>query len=101
MSLNREIPIALTPLQRELTDRVRSLASSRFAARAAEYDRTATFPREDFKDLFASGLGAAGVPPEFGGLGLGPHSGNVLTLWLVTKEIAKGDLSLARCWEGH
>lgn len=88
-------------MQRELTNRVRALAVSGFAARAAEYDRTATFPKEDFDDLFAAGLGGAGIPPEFGGLGLGPYRGNVLTLWLITKEIAKGDLSLARCWEGH
>ena len=34
-------------------------------------------------------------------MGLGPYRGNVLTLWLMTKEIAKANLSLARCWEGH
>lgn len=41
------------------------------------------------------------MPKEFGGAGLGPHRGNVYTLWMMTKELAKADLSLARCWEGH
>jgi len=40
------------------------------------------------------------VPKEYGGLGLGPYAGDVFTLWM-TKEIARVDLSLARCWEGH
>jgi alkylation response protein AidB-like acyl-CoA dehydrogenase len=43
----------------------------------------------------------AAIPFEYGGLGLGPYRGNILTLWLMTKEIAKADLALARCWEGH
>lgn len=95
------MPIELSAMQRQLTDQVRHLACSRLAPRAAEYDRAAAFPSEDFKDLFEAGFGAAVVPVEAGGLGLGPYRGNVLTLWLITKEIAKADLSLARCWEGH
>jgi alkylation response protein AidB-like acyl-CoA dehydrogenase len=77
------------------------LSREKFAPRAADYDRAAAFPAEDFKDLFESGLHAAAVPKEFGGSGLGPHRGNVYTLWMMTKELAKADLSLARCWEGH
>lgn len=99
--MNAAIPIELNASQQELVTRVRELAQCRLAPRAAEYDRTAAFPKDDFGDLFQAGLLAAVVPPEFGGLGLGPYHGNVLTLWLVTKEIAKADLSLARCWEGH
>ena len=41
------------------------------------------------------------MPREYGGLGLGPYRGDVFTLWMMTKEVAKADLSLARCWEGH
>lgn len=84
-----------------LVDRVRELAREKFAPRAAYYDREATFPAEDFKDLFAAGLIAPVVPEEHGGLGLGPYRGDVFTLWMMTKEMAKADLSLARCWEGH
>ena len=91
----------LTPQQQALTDRFAVLARSQFAPRAAHYDQTATFPAEDFDDLFKAGLNAPTVPKEHGGLGLGPHRGDAFTLWMITKEIAKSDLSLARCWEGH
>jgi len=91
----------LTSDKQSLIYRARDLARNKFAPRAAEYDRTATFPVEDFDDLFHEGLHAAAVPVEHGGLGLGPYKGDVFTLWMVTKELAKADLSLARCWEGH
>lgn len=94
-------PESLAIEKQDLVDRVAGLAHSKFAKRAAAYDNEAAFPAEDFDDLFAAGLLAPTVPEEFGGLGLGPYTGDVLTLWLMTKEIAKADLSLARCWEGH
>src|SRR6185295_16387958 len=77
------------------------LARQKFAGRAAHYDQTSTFPAEDFDDLFMAGLHGAAAPKEYGGLGLGPYLSDVFTLWMVTKELAKADLSLARCWEGH
>jgi alkylation response protein AidB-like acyl-CoA dehydrogenase len=91
----------LTLEQQEIINRVAVLARENFASRAAEYDRNATFPLEDFDDLFRAGLHAPVVPREHGGLGLGPYAGDVFTLWMMTKEIARADLSLARCWEGH
>lgn len=91
----------LNGAQQELVQRISTLARERFAPRAADYDRTATFPTEDFDDLFHAGLLAPAIPREHGGLGLGPYAGDVFTLWMMTKEIAKADLSLARCWEGH
>jgi len=87
--------------RQHLIHRMRTLAREKFAPRAAQYDLTATFPAEDFDDLFRAGLHAPVVPREYGGLGLGPYRGDVLTLWMMTKEIAKADMSLARCWEGH
>ena len=33
-------------------------------------------------------------------MGLGPEVG-LYTLWMMTKELAKADMALARCWEGH
>lgn len=84
-----------------LIERAGELAREKLAPRAADYDRTATFPAEDFDDLFAAGLLAAAVPREHGGLGLGPLRGDAYTLWMMTKQLAKADLSLARCWEGH
>jgi alkylation response protein AidB-like acyl-CoA dehydrogenase len=86
--------------QQRLIDSVAELAQ-KFARRAAGYDETASFPAADFDDLFAAGLHAPAIPREHGGLGLGPCHDDVFTLWMMTKEIAKADLSLARCWEGH
>jgi alkylation response protein AidB-like acyl-CoA dehydrogenase len=90
----------LTPAQREIVGRVEVLARDVFAARAEGYDRTASFPAEDFADLFAAGLHAPAVPREYGGLGFGP-AGAMLPLWWMTVELARADMSLARCWEGH
>ena len=91
----------LSAEQQDLINRVGVLARERFAPRAAEYDRTATFPAADFDDLFQAGLLAPVVPKDYGGYGLGPYTGDVFTLWMMTKEIARADMSLARCWEGH
>jgi alkylation response protein AidB-like acyl-CoA dehydrogenase len=80
---------------------VAELAGRTLAGRAAAYDRDAEFPRQDMADLFAAGLAAPTVPVEHGGLGLGPLRGDTHALWLMTRELARADLSLARCWEGH
>lgn len=72
-----------------------------FASRAEEYDRTAAFPGADFDDLFTAGLNAPTIPVEYGGLGLGPFRRRAHPLWMMTAKLAKADLSLARCWEGH
>jgi len=93
--------LELSAAQQDLINRVGVLAREKFAPRADEYDRTATFPAEDFDDLFHAGLLAPVVPKEHGGYGLGPYTGDVFTLWMMTKEIARADMSLARCWEGH
>lgn len=90
----------LSPRNRELLGRVGEVADA-CAERADGYDRLAVFPSKDFDDLAAAGLNAATVPSEHGGLGLGPLNGDTLPLWLMTKELAKADLSLGRCWEGH
>src|SRR4051812_18963158 len=95
------IDLQLKPEQQKLVNRVAKIAREKFAPRAAHYDQTATFPAEDFADLFQESLHAAAIPKEHGGLGLGPYRGDVFTLWLMTKELARVDLSLARCWEGH
>jgi alkylation response protein AidB-like acyl-CoA dehydrogenase len=84
----------------ELVGRAAGLACGSFAARAARYDREASFPAEDFADLFRAGLHGAAVPRSHGGHGLGPDAG-LYTLWMITKELAKADMALARCWEGH
>jgi alkylation response protein AidB-like acyl-CoA dehydrogenase len=91
----------LPPDQQALIDRVATLARERFAPRAAAHDQAATFPGDDLADLFAAGLNAPTLPRERGGLGLGPLRGDTYVLWMLTKQLAKADLSLARCFEGH
>ena len=59
----------LTQQQRELLAQVRALGRERFALRAAQYDREATFPFENYADLRAAGLLAVCVPAAYGGLG--------------------------------
>lgn len=92
--------LGLSPDSEKILTRVREVARA-CARRADDYDRAGQFPEEDFADLHAAGLNAPTVPPEYGGLGIGPVRGDALTLWLMTKELAKADLSLGRCWEGH
>jgi alkylation response protein AidB-like acyl-CoA dehydrogenase len=84
----------------EALERIRELAARDFAARADAYDAAAQFPAEDFRDLHRAGLGAPCVARRFGGLGLGPGS-DAATLWKMTVALARANMSLARCWEGH
>ncbi len=93
--------LELSPVARDAVGRAAELARDRFAERADRYDREAVFPAADFHDLFEAGLLAPTVPADMGGLGLGPLRGDAFGLWMMTKELAKADLSLARCWEGH
>jgi alkylation response protein AidB-like acyl-CoA dehydrogenase len=97
----KNIKLEIVTGKKEALDIVKELARERFAPRAAHYDQTASFPSEDFDDLFRADLLGAAIPKSYGGLGLGPYLGDVYSLWMITKELAKADLSLARCWEGH
>jgi alkylation response protein AidB-like acyl-CoA dehydrogenase len=100
LDIDRE-PTIREPTNRDELTRLSELARGPFAQRAGDYDLAVRFPSEDFDDLFAAGLNAPTVPVEYGGLGLGPHLGDTHGLWMMTKELARADLSLARCWEGH
>jgi alkylation response protein AidB-like acyl-CoA dehydrogenase len=90
----------LHPEHRQLVSRASELARGLFAERADKYDRAAAFPAENFEDLFHAGLLAPAVPVSYGGHGLAPENG-LLALWWMTRELAKADMALARCWEGH
>jgi alkylation response protein AidB-like acyl-CoA dehydrogenase len=61
-----------------------------FAERAAEYDRTAAFPYENYADIRAAGLPALVVPEEYGGWGAG-----LLETILTMETLAIGDGSTA------
>jgi alkylation response protein AidB-like acyl-CoA dehydrogenase len=81
-------------------ERIRELAAGLFAGRADAYDAAAEFPQHDFDDLYRASLHSPCVPKCHGGLGLGPGQDSH-TLWLMTIELARANMSLARCWEGH
>jgi len=53
----------------ELNALARRLGRSRFALRAAEYDRDARFPTENYQDMREAGLLGICVPKDHGGLG--------------------------------
>jgi len=59
----------LTEFESRLCDETRALAAEKFAPRAAEIDRDARFPTENYADLHASGLMGICVPEEYGGRG--------------------------------
>jgi alkylation response protein AidB-like acyl-CoA dehydrogenase len=83
-----------------LVNRIRELAVGLFAERADGYDAAAEFPAQDFDDLYRASLHSPCVPERYGGLGLGPGH-DTHTLWMMTVELARANMSLARCWEGH
>ncbi|MEM6988391.1 MAG: acyl-CoA dehydrogenase family protein [Pseudomonadota bacterium] len=58
-----------TDKQRALCDQSRQLAESVFADRAAGWDREATFPMENYRDLHAAGLLGICIPEADGGIG--------------------------------
>jgi alkylation response protein AidB-like acyl-CoA dehydrogenase len=77
-------PSALTERQRELIALAADLGRTRFAPRAAEHDRDASFPTENYRDLRDSGLLGLCVPRERGGLGA-----DFGTFMLVAAEIGR------------
>ena len=68
----------------------------KFAARAAESDRTGEFPVEDFADLRAAGLFGLFVPSRLGGLGLG-----YADYARVAFELARGNGATALVFNMH
>lgn len=59
----------LTNKQAALAALARDLAAEKFAPRAAEYDREASFPTENYADMAAAGLLGICIPETEGGLG--------------------------------
>jgi len=90
----------LDPKVKPLIERLATISRDSFAVRADQHDSQASFPCEDFKELIAAGLHAPSVPEAYGGKGLYPGN-QAFALWMMTKFLAKADMSLARCWEGH
>lgn len=86
----------LTEAQAALIERARRLAATRFAPRAAAYDREARFPTENYADLREAGLLAICVPREHGGIGAGYQ-----TYCLAAAEVARSCGATALTWNMH
>ncbi len=77
-------PDSLTPQQRELVALAAELGREKFAPRAAQHDRDATFPFDNYEDLRRAGLLSICVPREHGGLGA-----DFATYVMVAAEIGR------------
>lgn len=74
----------LTEQQVELTRLARQLGALKFAPRAAEHDRDASFPTANYADMREAGLLAICVPKAHGGLGA-----SYATYMLTAAEIGR------------
>ncbi|MGH2374952.1 MAG: acyl-CoA dehydrogenase family protein [bacterium] len=86
----------LSEEQNRLTTLARKLGQYRFARRAGQYDREATFPAEDFRDLDRAGLLAICIPKDYGGIGA-----DFLTYSVVAAEIGRYAGATALNWNMH
>ncbi len=86
----------LTAEQAALVAGAQSLAAERFAPRAAQHDRDASFPTENYRDLHEAGLLAICIPRAHGGLGA-----SYQTYALAAAEIARHCGATALTWNMH
>ena len=86
----------LTGKQQEWVARAGELAQRELAPRAAETDRTGTFPSEGLEALKREGFWKLRVSREHGGL-----EEDLLTTVLVTEALAKRCASTALCYKMH
>jgi alkylation response protein AidB-like acyl-CoA dehydrogenase len=86
----------LTEQQATLIEIARRLAAENFAPRAARYDRDASFPTENYRDLHAAGLLAICVPRSHGGIGA-----DYQTYALAAAEVARYCGATALTWNMH
>lgn len=90
---------ALTREQEKLVGLAREV-SRPFAARALQYDRDASFPEENFREIKAAGLHALTVPKSHGGHGLW-QGDSFLAYYLVLTEMARYCSSTAQLLQVH
>jgi alkylation response protein AidB-like acyl-CoA dehydrogenase len=85
----------ITEEQRRLQERARTLARD-FATRAAQHDREASHPLENYAALREAGFYGLNVPAELGGDGVG-----LLGYSLAAEELAQGCPSTALAFNMH
>lgn len=86
----------LTEQQMELTALARRLGQEKFAPRAAQIDRDAVFPTENYRDLHEAGLLGICIPKADGG-----HGADFQTYSLVAAEIGRYCGATALTWNMH
>ncbi len=86
----------LTRQQADLCERVRELATERFAPRANLYDRDATFPTENYRDLADAGLLGICIPKSEGGIGA-----DLKTYMLAAAELGRACGATALTFNMH
>ncbi|OLC15674.1 MAG: cyclohexanecarboxyl-CoA dehydrogenase [Candidatus Rokubacteria bacterium 13_1_40CM_69_27] len=79
---------AFTPEQEELIRTLRAFARKELAPRSRHWDKTAQFPWEAWRRMGELGLFGLRAPVEYGG-----QETDLLTMGIVTEEIARGDFS--------
>src|SRR5207248_1782140 len=84
------------PAQAELIDKARSFGRRVLAPRAAKYDREASFPIENFRDMHREGLLAICIPEEEGGVGA-----DFATYCLAAAELGRYCGATALSWNMH
>jgi len=80
----------LTEMQRQIVDLAREFARTKIEPHAAEWDRSAHFPRDVIDELGKLGFLGMGTPEEYDGMGL-----DTLTYLLALEELAAADASIA------
>ncbi len=86
----------LTSQERELSTVARELGQSRFAERAAGYDREASFPTENYRDMHEAGLLGICIPKGDGG-----HEAPLRCYALAAAEIGRYCGATALTWNMH
>jgi alkylation response protein AidB-like acyl-CoA dehydrogenase len=86
----------LTESQAELIAKARHFGRRVLAPRAAEYDRAATFPIENFRDMHGEGLLAICIPQAEGGNGA-----NFQTYCIAAAELGRYCGATALSWNMH
>ncbi|MFM0671609.1 acyl-CoA dehydrogenase family protein [Paraburkholderia sediminicola] len=85
--------IRLNDEERMIVESVKVLAREQIAPRAAEYDRSSMFPRENIDALNALGLNAMFIPEEYGGAPL-----SFTCYAACVREISKACASTGIIW---
>jgi butyryl-CoA dehydrogenase len=86
----------LTEEQTMIRDAAREFAQRALAPHSAEWERTATFPREALRELGRLGFLGMTVPAEWGGTGA-----DYVSYALALEEIAAGDGAVSTIVSGH